>query len=177
MYVNMPINAHVVLFNQPTLYFMVCFTSLNKSSFVALYVAKSSFYTGIKAIHKIETAPLVIPLDLQAGLFTRDWTVWEKSVFQQPPLPPEGGGFLSLPVSLSLSFYTHFIPVLYLLVFSPQSQTNPWPGCPYNQCWILTWGPQDESCNYRLWQFLAMKMTAGVISASHCSQQLCHRGH
>lgn len=31
-------------------------------------------YRGIKAVLKIETASVVIPADLQAGLFTCDWT-------------------------------------------------------------------------------------------------------
>lgn len=59
----------VASFSQPSLSFMVPRASLpSLLPLGVVYVAKSSFYAGIKAIQKIKTVSAVIPSDLQAGL-------------------------------------------------------------------------------------------------------------
>lgn len=96
-----------------------------------VYVAKSSFYDGIKAIQKIKTVSAVIPSDLQAGLCMYKGLdcVWESSLLLTRLHRPRRKGEtslsppLSLPLSLSFGFF-HF-PI-------PQSLANQQSDYPYN---------------------------------------------
>lgn len=78
---------------------MLCFFH---QIFLSLFMLLSfPLYTGIKAIQKIETVSVVIPLDLQPGLFTRDLTQCEKAVFHSGNNIPLSVSLL-LPLCLSL---------------------------------------------------------------------------
>lgn len=138
----------VASFSQPSLSFLGPRASLpSLLPLGVVYVVKSSFYDGIKAIQKIKTVSAVIPSDLQAAglcMYRGLDFAWEGSLLLTRLHRPRRKG--RPPPFFSIFSFSHF-PI-------PQSLANQQSDYAYNWSRMLTLGPPDESCNYRSWPFL-----------------------